>query len=137
MKNAVIDTNVIVSALLTKNPQSPTARILDAVMDGEITPFHSPEIIDEYRKVLSRIQFNFDAAIVESVINQFMSIGRSVSPTEPDTETFPDPDDKIFYCVALAAQYDSAFLVTGNTRHYPSAPFVVTPAEFSVLLEDL
>ena len=38
MKNAVIDTNVIVSALLTKNPQSPTARILDAVMDGEIVP---------------------------------------------------------------------------------------------------
>ena len=132
--NAVIDTNVIVSALLTKNPHSPTARIVDAVMDGEICPFHSTAIIDEYRKVLSRSHFDFDTAIVESVIRQFTNGGRSVTPAEPTGEMFPDPDDKVFYCTALAAQGDGAALVTGNARHYPPAPFVVTPAEFAARL---
>ena len=43
-------------------------------------------------------------------------------------------DTNVFYCVALAAQNDDAKLVTGNTKHFPSAPFVVSPAEFAALL---
>ena len=54
-----------------------------------------------------------------------------IVPAAPDDEIFPDPADKIFYCVALAAQDDFAKLVTGNAKHYPPAPFVVTPAEFT------
>ena len=44
---------------------------------------------------------------------------------------FPDPDDRIFYCVALAAQSDNALLVTGNAKHFPQAPFIITPADFA------
>lgn len=132
---AVIDTNVIVSALLTKNPRSPTARILAAVMDGKgVRPLHSPEIIAEYRKVLSRSQFNFGKGLVDSVIRQFTDIGKTLAPAE-SAEVFPDPDDKVFYCTALAARGDGAMLVTGNVRHFPSDPLVVTPAEFAALLE--
>ena len=46
-------------------------------------------------------------------------------------ENFPDPDDKVFFCTALA---DDAHLVTGNMKHYPPANFVVTPAQFCELL---
>ena len=137
MKNVVIDTNIIVSALLTKNPLAPTAQIIDAVMDGKLRPFHSPEIIDEYRKVLSRSHFHFNSDTVESVIAQFVGIGCSVSPAESKDEVFPDPDDKIFYCCALAAQGDGAVLVTGNKRHFPDADFVLTPSEFVALYAPL
>jgi putative PIN family toxin of toxin-antitoxin system len=130
MKNVVIDTNIIVSALLTKNPLAPTAQIIDAVMDGKLRPFHSTEIIDEYRKVLSRSHFHFNSGTVESVIAQFVAVGRSVIPAEPKGEKFPDPDDKVFYCTVLAALGDGAVLVTGNKRHFPDADFVLTPSEF-------
>ena len=135
MKCAVIDTNVIVSALLTKNPQSPTARILAAVMKGGVVqPLHSPEIIAEYRDVLSRSWFNLGADQVDAVIRRFLTVGRSVTPAECG-EAFPDPNDKVFYCTALSAQDDGAMLVTGNARHFPTAPFVVSPAAFVAGLE--
>lgn len=87
----------------------------------------------ERRKVLSRNHFHFNSDTVESVIAQFVGIGCSIIPTEPEGETFPDPDDKVFYCTALAAQGDGAVLVTGNKRHFPDADFVLTPSEFVAL----
>ena len=42
-------------------------------------------------------------------------------------ETFPDPKDVVFYEVALSKE--NAYLVTGNTKHFPKTPIVVTPAE--------
>ena len=41
-------------------------------------------------------------------------------------------DDRVFYEVALA-EPDSR-LVTGNLKHYPTSPIVVTPAQFCNLL---
>jgi len=43
-------------------------------------------------------------------------------------EDFPDPNDIVFYEVALSKE--ESFLVTGNTKHFPKTPIVVTPAEF-------
>ena len=51
---AVLDTNVLVSALLSKSAESTISRLIHAVIDGRITPMYSDEIIDEYKKVLSR-----------------------------------------------------------------------------------
>ena len=128
MISVVVDTNVIVSALLAKREDSPTVKILRAIMGGLLRPLHSPEILDEYREVLSRAEFHFNQSAVDCVIQRFREIGLDLSPAESDG-TFPDPDDKVFYCVALAAQDEKAKLVTGNIRHYPQADFVVTPAE--------
>ena len=60
MIRAVIDTNVLVSALRTLNPDSPTIRIYYAILRGEILVLHSPEIIAEYEDVLHRDRFSFD-----------------------------------------------------------------------------
>ena len=127
---AVIDTNVLVSALMTRNPNSPTVRIHYAILNKKILVLHSPEIIAEYEDVLFRDKFSFDRGKVDEIIDFIRIYGREVTPAEPDTEEFPDSDDKVFYCIALAAQDEDAVLVTGNTKHFPSAPFVVTPAEF-------
>ena len=50
-------------------------------------------------------------------------------------ETFPDPSDVVFYEVALSKE--DSFLVTGNSRHFPKNPIVVTPAEFLKLIGKL
>lgn len=130
---AVIDTNVLVSAFWTKNRGSPPARILDALLSRAFIPLYSPEIIAEYREVLARSQFGFDADAIESLLDAVVAYGEPALPVESD-ETFPDPDDKVFYCVALARAEDAARLVTGNARHYPRSAFVLTPAEFCALL---
>ena len=127
---AVIDTNVLVSALMTRNPNSPTVRIHYAILNKKILVLHSPEIIAEYEDVLFRDKFSFDRGKVDEIIDFIRIYGREVTPAEPDAEKFPDLDDKVFYCVALAAQDDDAVLVTGNAKHFPPAAFVISPAEF-------
>lgn len=56
---AVIDTNVIVSAMYTRNPESPTRIASDSVLNGQVIPIFAEEIIDEYQEVLSRKEFPF------------------------------------------------------------------------------
>ena len=131
MIKAVIDTNVLVSALWTKNPNSPTRRILIALIQGQFIPLHNDEILAEYSEVLRRHEFKFDpeqvTGIIESIRNEGLDTARAKA-----SETFPDPDDRVFYEVALAEP--DAHLVTGNLKHYPTSPIVVTPAQFRELL---
>lgn len=128
---AVIDTNVFVSAFWSKNIEAPPRRIYRALMERRFTPLYSEEIIAEYNDVLHRSKFGFRPDEVAELVNIVCVFGEEIVPAAPDDVIFPDPDDKIFYCVALAAQDDFAKLVTGNAKHYPPAPFVVTPAEFT------
>lgn len=131
--SAVIDTNVLVSAFWTKNRSSPPARILDALVAHVFTPLYSPEIVAEYREVLSRSQFGFDEDEIDALLDAVVAYGEPVAPVDSD-KTFPDPDDKVFFCVALSKESEDAKLVTGNARHYPKSAFVLTPAEFCDLL---
>ena len=55
-KYVVIDTNVLVSGLLTRNEFSPTLKILKLLADNTITPVYSSEIIKEYREVSEIVQ---------------------------------------------------------------------------------
>lgn len=50
-------------------------------------------------------------------------------------DQIPDPTDIVFYEVALSV--DGAFLVTGNTRHFPKKPYVVTPAEMLQIIREM
>ena len=61
MHYVVIDTNVIVSALLAQDhQQSIPFTILEAVFLGKITPVLSKDIVAEYISVLNREKFGFD-----------------------------------------------------------------------------
>ena len=83
---AVIDTNVIVSALFSISGQSNPAAIIRKVVDGTITPIFNEEILAEYKEVLSR---------------------------------------------------EDSFLVTGNLKHFPKKPFVVSPAEMIQIIHEM
>ena len=123
---AVIDTNVLVSSFISKNTNSPTVRIIKAIIEGVFTPVYSDDILSEYEEVLGRGRFKLDPAAISILIQRIKEIGEAVSPIVSE-EDFPDPDDKVFFCTALAGD---AQLVTGNIKHYPSAELVVTPAQF-------
>ena len=130
---AVIDTNVIVSALLSRNnKESNTAKIFDAVLDGKITPLYNYEILDEYVEVLGRSKFPFRKEDVNLVETLMRTVGIRLERTTTFEGVFPDPKDIVFYEVTLSK--DDAYLVTGNIKHFPKKPFVVTPAEMVEIL---
>jgi putative PIN family toxin of toxin-antitoxin system len=129
---AVIDTNVIVSALLARNSGAATVKVLEAFFQGRIMPLVNDEIINEYRDVLHRPKFRFPKELVNSVIAAIEHT--SISPGRTHSkEDFSDPKDAVFYEVALSK--DDAYLITGNTKHFPRTPIVVTPAEMLEILE--
>lgn len=129
---AVIDTNVFVSALLSRYPDSATVQVVNALLKRGICPLYNQEIIVEYQDVFHRPKFHFPDEAIDCIINAVQDLGISVERIK-SSETFPDPKDIVFYEVALSK--DDAYLVTGNTKHFPKTPIVVTPGEMLEILE--
>ena len=49
----------------------------------------------------------------------------------------PDAKDVVFYEVVMEKRKrDSAYLVTGNIKHFPKESFIVTPREMLDILEE-
>jgi uncharacterized protein len=109
----VLDTNVLVSALLS--PAGAPAQVLTLLLAGDLVLLFDERILDEYRAVLTRARFSFDAPKVDALLQQLETDGERVTATT--TTTLPDPDDLPFIEVALSGRADA--LVTGNLKHFP------------------
>ncbi|MBD5293903.1 MAG: hypothetical protein HDR93_02105 [Bacteroides sp.] len=77
-------------------------------------------------------KFNFDPAVVNEIISFFIESGIDTARTPIFDETFPDADDIVFYEITMSV--DGAYLVTGNTKHFPERPFVITPTRMIEIL---
>ncbi len=126
---AVIDTNVLVAAHLSRHEDSAVVRVYKKIIESEIIPLYSPGIIKEYKEVLSRKKFGFDPSEVNYTLALIMDRGVEVNP-KPTGMKLIDMKDLVFYEVVLEKKEDGAYLITGNKRHFPSDPIVVTAAEF-------
>ena len=129
---AVVDTNVIVSGMITSNSASPTAKVLDCLSEKHITPLYCEEILKEYESVLGREKFKLPKERVEKFLKMMKSDGIA-SNRVPTNEVFTDPKDVVFYEVALSKE--DSFLVTGNIKHFPKVDLVVTPAEMMEIIK--
>ncbi|TVS09005.1 MAG: putative toxin-antitoxin system toxin component, PIN family [Gammaproteobacteria bacterium] len=109
----VLDTNVIVSALLT--PHGPPARILDWTLAGELTVLLDDRLLDEYRVVLARTKFGFDPRDLRILLAALDALAERVVALPLSVE-LPDPDDLPFLEVASSGRADA--LITGNRRHF-------------------
>ena len=122
---AVVDTNVLVSAMLKWN--SVPGNVMELVFDWPIIPVYNAEILKEYREVLSRPKFHFTKEIVDDVIENLENRGICVDADTLDI-VLPDPKDRVFYEVVLEERKtEEAYLVTGNIKHFPVETFIVTP----------
>lgn len=130
---AVIDTNVLVSGMISNNPSSPTVGVLKCVDNKTIVPLFCDEILHEYDIVLHRKKFNLPEDEINAVLDEIVALGLSSSRITSN-EQFPDPKDVVFYEIALSKE--NSYLITGNIKHFPKVDFVVTPAEIMKIIEE-
>ena len=133
---AVIDTNVLVSAMLKWD--SVPGNIMELTFGGSITPVLNNDILNEYREVLLRPKFRLTERIVNDVLETINEKGIFVDAQTLDIE-LPDPKDRVFYEVVMEERKDEdAYLVTGNIKHFPIKPFIVTPRQMlDIILSDM
>lgn len=120
----VIDTNILVSSLWSKNGLP--AKFISLVLNGEIVPCYDYRIFQEYKNVLSRPKFRFSKSEINGLLDWISEIGVSVV-AKPTKENFTDEADKKFFEVAKCSH---ALLVTGNIKHFPKSDFVITVNDF-------
>lgn len=124
---AVIDTNVLVSAMLKWN--SVPGNIMEFAFSGTIIPVINDDIIAEYINVLSRPKFHLTGEIIEDVVGTIRNMGIYVDEEYIDIE-LPDAKDRVFYEVVMEERKETdAYLVTGNIKHFPAETFIVTPRQ--------
>ena len=132
MIRVVLDTNVIVSALL--QPLGAPAAIFLLAASGVVQLCVSGNVYAEYEEVIRRPRLARDEEIITATLQTIRENGFWVKPTET-IKACSDPDDDIFLECAFAARAD--YLVTGNLKHFPQSwvgTLVVTPRRFLDLL---
>ena len=125
----VLDTNVLVSSLLS--PNGAPAAVLQLVISGRVTICFDARILSEYREVLRRAKFGFDVTLIEDVFEFLVAEGVLIA-SEPLSLSLPDAADAMFIEVGVAGVAD--YLVTGNLKHFPPTQrhglSVVSPRAF-------
>ena len=124
MLRAVLDTNVLVSALWT--PAGNASTIINLILADKLIPCFDQQILHEYRTVLSRPRLAFPGNQVDELLLEISSRGLSVVVL-PSIIPMSDESDRKFYDIA---QNCKAYLITGNIKHYPKNPLVISPARF-------
>lgn len=130
---AVIDTNILVSALLSPKNDSATVQVIENILQKKIIPVYSEEIFAEYQNVLQRRKFNFSVENVDYMLSAIKTFGILVNPAETEI-ILPDMKDVPFYKIILEnADY---YLVTGNIKHFPKIEQVIKAREMINLIEN-
>ncbi len=125
MVKIVVDTNIVISAALS--PQGNPAKIIRLVRDNEDIQLYLNEVIlAEYKKVLSYKRLNISEEEQQEALEAMQETGEMIEPIKSDI-ILPDESDRIFYDTARAS---GAILITGNIKHFPAAPYIMTPADF-------
>ena len=131
---AVIDTNVLVSALISNHADAATVQFVGRLLNGEIIPVYSDEIMREYREVLGRKKFRFEQDMINYILLAIERYGVVIEPSATGV-ILPDMKDLPFYEVVMEKREEGTYLVTGNLKHFPAQPFIVSAREMLNILD--
>lgn len=138
MLKVVVDTNVVISALLA--PYGNPALIISLILQKELALCLSSEIFAEYQEVLSRNKFKkLNKAAVKRLLKDLKKHSIQVLPKVSVRLIQNDPADNKFLECALASNAD--FIITGNIKHFSFKKFhrasIATPSEFLSIAADM
>lgn len=136
MQKLILDTNVIVSALISNG--IPTKILYELVLTSKVETCLSDEILVEYVEVMNREKFtkyiNFKTK-ADTVLNKLREISKFYDPNRK-IEILADTSDNKF--LELAAISAADYLITGNTLDFQINEFeytrILTPREYWDLL---
>ena len=137
MVRSVLDTNVLLSALRSKNGAS--HEILSRLVIRQFELIIGNTVLAEYDEVLKREcpAFGVTVATVDRFLDALCAASTYFRTSSFWKPALPDPDDEAFAQLALEAKV--GYLVTCNRRHFPSerlpALQIVTPKEFLQILK--
>ena len=114
MIRVVIDTNILVSALL--QPEGLPAAVLMVALSGQVQLCVSDAVFAEYDEVIRRPRLKRSPDVIEATLRAIRKLGYWVKPSVR-VEACSDPDDNVFLECAQAAE--AGYLVTSNRRHFP------------------
>ena len=135
----IVDTNVIVSGILTGASASPTATILDGMLRGAFTYLLSLDLLREYREVLLRPRIHrrhgLGGADVEAILTE-LALNGSIRDPPPVRGALPDFGDRHLF--ALLHCDSASVLVTGDEKliqHAPEPDRLMSPRSFLALMQ--
>jgi putative PIN family toxin of toxin-antitoxin system len=129
---AVLDTNVIVSGLLS--PRGNARLVLGMAFARKFDLIVSAELLAEYEAVIRRRKFRFQSAEIGEALTELRRVGELVKPTDHVSESPDEADNRFLECAEIGS---ADYLVTGNTSHFPKTwgkTQVVTIRRFLELL---
>lgn len=109
MIRAVLDTNILVSATITRGNEF---QLLKLAKEGKYELILSLDILEEFEGVISRARFGFTENVIEGVVDNVIEIARIVDPKEKLRVIKEDPDDNKFLECALKGDVD--YIVSGD-----------------------
>ncbi len=132
MQKLILDTNIIVSALISNS--IPSKILYELVLTQKVKTCLSDEIFAEYIEVMNREKFtkytNFKTK-ADIVLNKLREISK-LYKTDRKIEILIDTSDNKF--LELAAVSSADYLITGNTLDFQMTEFeytrILTPREF-------
>lgn len=138
---ACIDTNVLISMFISARNDSPVVKIFEEIVTGKVIPLISEEIFLEYVEVSARPKFNIPENSRLKVLGMLKQRAIMVNPEHDYKEILQekmgssfDAGDVPFYAITMEKREESAYLVTGNLKHFPKEPFIVSPKDFLKIL---
>jgi len=132
MIKAVYDTNIIVSALISRG--FPFIALL-LVLTGNIQLVVTESLFQEYEEVLRRPKFRNLRQDISAVLSTIKRYATFVTPDDTIIKITDEPDNRVLEC-AVAGKVD--YIVTGNTQDFSFEEFmgikIVSPREFIHLI---
>ncbi len=114
---AVLDTNVFVSAFLSRNPTSPTQELIRRWQDGGYTLLVSDALLDEITEKLAEYGIDQESIMEFLALVERLAEWVAVSPEVVLATIAADPDDDLVLACAVAGKAD--YLVSYDPHFEP------------------
>ena len=129
----IVDTNVVVSGLISADSSGSPAIILDAMLDGRLLYLMCGELLTEYSSVLRRPRLARIHGLTDAELDRLLTelVANAVWREPAMAGSAPDRGDDHLW--AMLASYPEALLVTGDQLlldNPPGEASVISPRQF-------